>query len=158
MLPIFLFSLARNLAASGPELRLAPWASRQIFASAMALPLLPAIALIVLAVRWGWQRLAGWSLIGVLLLGLLGGGALLTTTSPDFIFAPKYVATQSSPDGKRVAHLFEARFFGCTLEAHVGAPGDAIVPLGARGSCGDPVPALTWLEDGGVAFYGRTEP
>jgi hypothetical protein len=149
MLPIFALGLARNLSAAGPQVHLAPFAVLQVTAAALGLALIPAIFLIGLVVtrRWWWG--AGSSVIGLQVLGLVGGAALMTVTSPDFLFGPTFLRTERS--GPRAAHIYRAEFLICRWDLYLGAADDPVVPEVASVPCRSGVdPQVAWREDGGV--------
>ena len=88
MAPVFAFALSRNLAAGHPGVELAPFAEKQVIAAALALPIFPALFVVALVVARRWRWAIGGALLGLLPLGALGSLALITVSSPHFIFAP----------------------------------------------------------------------
>lgn len=135
------------------SLRFTSLGVRLSLAVSILLPLLPAVVLFVQGLRRRLSTGPVLALVGVLLLGAGGGFALQTVLLPNWLFGPSYLWSARSPEGDRLAHVYEETFLGCSYGVAVSPPGALFGELAGRGDyrCGSRLPkALEWQADGGV--------
>jgi hypothetical protein len=127
---------------------------RRVLALAILTPLLPASALIFAAVRRTLRRRVVLPLVLLVVLGIAGGGALMTVLRKNFIFADVYLHTEHTRPEE--LHLYGASFFSCRLKVFAAPPGarTARLVLSDSSHCGEAVHAQ-WVSDGGVELIGN---
>ncbi|MEW5741144.1 MAG: hypothetical protein AB1938_19635 [Myxococcota bacterium] len=137
---------------SAPGVHLTPRAEHLTNAGLLALPLIPAVALVWMAVRRRLRKGLTLAAVGLILLGALGAGGFLYGTLK--LFEPTHRLTVPSPDGERLAHLYVGGLLGCDAVVYVAAPwamlGQEVERL--RIDCNGEV-RLEWQPDGGVALH-----
>jgi hypothetical protein len=100
---------------------LAPAWERRVLALSILLPLIPATALIVAAVRRALRLWVVLPLVGLLLLGVVGGGALMTVLTHNFLFPDRFLRTEALEPEE--LHLYDSSFLGCTVKVYAAPPG-----------------------------------
>lgn len=122
MLAAFLPPLLWRLRAQEiHQLIIAPAWERRVLALAILLPLIPATALIIAAVQRTLRLTVVLPLVGLVLLGLVGGAALMTVLTKNFIFSDKYLRTETA--GPEELHVYDSSFLSCSVRVYAAPPG-----------------------------------
>lgn len=141
------------------NLIITPSGERLMLALAIFTPLIPATALTVAAVRRTLQLWVLLPLVGLVLLGIACGGALMTVFAPPISFADRYLRTE--PVEPEELHLYQGGALTCTLEVYA-APRGAL--FGRRVATKDfdcdnrHTVRARWQADAGVEIVGAGEP
>lgn len=155
MLAAFLPPLSWRLQAQElRELILTPAWERRVLALAILLPLIPATALIVAAVRRTLRLAVVLPLVGLLVLGVAGGGALMTVLTENFIFSDEYLRTE--PTAPEELHVYDSSFLGCSVKVYA-APRGALFArqvLRENVACANVSTVRAEWSDGGVVLVG----
>ena len=136
------------------ELIIAPAWERRVLSLAILLPLIPATALIVAAVRRTLRLPVVLPLVGLLLLGVVGGGALMTVLTKNFIFGDKYLHTEATSPEE--LHVYDSSFLGCSVKVYA-APHGALYArqvLSENVACANVGTVHAAWADGGVVLVG----
>jgi hypothetical protein len=146
----FCFVLRRR---EGGDFLLAPSWERRVTALSYALPLIPAVGFIYLAVRRTVSPKRALPLLAVLLLSVAGAAAI-EFMNPSFFLGPHLKASSTGPDG-REAGIWFTDFLGCDWDLFVSEPHEMLSHrvdrYGAECS-GIGTPSVRWLPDGGAAL------
>jgi hypothetical protein len=130
MAMILLFGPAFGLAwkAKREHMKLSPLGDRIVTASSLAVPLIPAVAVMGLLLRGSRERRTSRAALmaGLVLLGGVGLLAVLYNQY-ELIFADSLLARSTSPDGRRVALLYKWGLF-CGHDLYVGGANDLLLP------------------------------
>jgi hypothetical protein len=122
MLAAFLPPLLWRLQAQQlRDLIIAPAWERRVLALAILLPLIPATALIVAAVRRTLRLTVVLPLVALVVLGLAGGAALMTVLTENFIFGDRYLRTEAG--GPEELHVYDSSFLTCSVKVYAAQPG-----------------------------------
>jgi len=143
---VFARVLTWHRLASAPELALTPRGERLSNAGLIALPVIPVVVLMGLAVA---RRATKGLAIGFVVLALLGGGTSFGFLYKTFeLFRPKLQQTFLSPDGTREAHVYEDNFLTCEVYVVVSERRAAVGRKEAQRAvaCGDSLDAV-WVGD-----------
>mgnify|MGYP000914606388 CR=1 FL=1 len=102
--------------------RLGPAWERRLIALAIVVALVPAVALLVAAVRRTLRLAIVLPLVLLVLVGVLGGFALVVVTSKGFPLDDE-IYLRTEPLEPEQLHLYLHKFLGCTVTVYAGAPG-----------------------------------
>lgn len=163
-LPLFLKALTWRLHVENAPVHLTPLALRQIHAVSIALPTLPGLMMLWLAISRRVEWKAVTSLIATLVLGLAGAVVLIKPEYQLFHTEEVMLSVRSS-DGSYEAHVFHVHeLLSCRYALFLSEPG-ALFARATREtvevSCTMPGgPSVRWLEDGGatIALDGGQPP
>ena len=138
-------------------LHLTPLALRRIRAMAIAMPMLPGLGLLGLAIarRIEWRGVV--SLVATLGLSLVGAGFLAIGGHFELFDSEELELSVESADGLRQAHVFRKDgLLSCHRVVYVserGATYALVAEVGASMDCSKPgAPGVAWLSDGGAAL------
>ncbi len=152
MLPAFLLGLGWRLqeATSG---RLSPLGVHRLWALALLGVIAPATGLVVVAIKRQLKLRTALTLVALLLLGLVGGGALVIALDPKFPFTDDYLLSALSPDGRDQGHVYLSSFIGCSYALYRG-PANAMFVEAVSSESIDcarqGAVEVHWPSDGGV--------
>jgi hypothetical protein len=137
----------------GVELLLTASWERRVTALSYALPLIPAVGFIYLALRRTVSAKRALPLVAVLLLAT-AGAVYIHLSEPNWLFGPRLAASATSPEG-REASIWAGNFLGCEWELYLAEPHEMLsrrVDRYAVECAGMGIPAVRWLPDGGAAL------
>lgn len=137
---------------------LAPAWERRVLALSILLPLVPATALIVAAVRRALRLWVVLPLVGLLVLGVAGGGALMTVLTHNFLFPDRFLRTEALEPEE--LHLYDSGFLGCTVKVYAAPPGALYARLvkSENIECAKKELVHARWKDGDVEVYGGGVP
>ncbi|MFT3838527.1 MAG: hypothetical protein QM723_16235 [Myxococcaceae bacterium] len=135
------------------DLLLVPSWERRVTALGYALPVIPAVGFIYLALRRTVSAKRALPLVAVLVLATAGSVAV-QLTAPNWLFGPHLKASATSPEG-REAGIWFSDFLGCDWDLYLGEPHEMLSRrvdrYGAECS-GLGAPSVVWLPDGGAVL------
>lgn len=133
-------------------LRLTPRGEHLLAALSLALPLIPAFALLWSAMTRRLQTRLAVTLVLLVVLGAAGGFAAMFAWVP--LFDGHYAQSVTSPDGAREAHLWSGGFLGCKGAVYVADRGALWGDLVTERQVDCDTMSVQWVPDGGVEMSG----
>jgi len=152
VLALFLFGLSLRHQES-VETLLAPSWERRVTAATYAMPVIPALGFIFIALRRTATLRRALALGAVLLLSIAGAVGV-TVSGKNWLFGPNLKATSKSADGREAGIWFD-HFLGCDWNLYLAEPHAVLsrrvdhrgVECNSTGS-----PGVEWLPDGGAVL------
>jgi hypothetical protein len=130
------------------DLRLTPRGEHLLIAAALSVPLFPAVALLWSAITRRLRTRLTVVLVLMVVLGAAGGFAALVAWVP--LFNGKYVASVTSPDRTREAHVWVDGLLGCRASLYVSDHGGLWGAFAQQRNVDCDSIGAQWLADGGV--------
>ncbi|MCC6336152.1 MAG: hypothetical protein IT380_19470 [Myxococcales bacterium] len=149
---VVMFLLALRLLSwhwqgSAPGRHLTPRAEHLTNAGLIALPVMPAAALVWMAARRKLRMGLTLGAVGLILAGGVASGGFLYATFN--LFGPTHQLSVPSPDGAKVAHVYVGGLLGCDAALYVAPSWEMVAEAVAnqRVDCGAEV-QVEWQPDG----------